>query len=64
MTDRQTEKITVQAEALDRREGMTLDELGSFVQTAMRREVPGTARVRVRVGFRAQAQSVEVRTDG
>lgn len=51
----------VGAVAEDEKQGMTLDELAAFVQEAMRAEVPGAARVHVRVNMRGGIKKLETR---
>lgn len=51
----------VAAVAEDDKTGMTLDELAAFVQEAMRAEVPGDARVHVRVNFKGGIKRLETR---
>lgn len=55
-----TEK-TVRAEAADPKHGMTLDELATFVQEAMRAEIPGTTVVRATATWRASIKRAEVK---
>jgi hypothetical protein len=52
---------TVQAEAADPKLGMTLDELAAYVQEALRAEVPGDARIHVRVNFKGGIRRVETK---
>ena len=49
------------AVADDQKQGMTLDELAAFVQTAMRAEVPGDTRIHVRVNMRGGIKRLETR---
>lgn len=49
--------------AEDPAEGMTLDELAAFVQLAMRMELPGETRLRAKLGWRQQLQSITTRAD-
>lgn len=51
----------VQAEAADVKVGMTLDELAAYVQEALRAEVPGNARIHVRVNVRGGIKRIETR---
>jgi hypothetical protein len=46
--------------AQDERVGMTLDELASFVQLAMREDMPGTAVLRVQLGWGQQVKWLKV----
>jgi hypothetical protein len=56
-----TEKsVTVKAEAVDPKGGMTLDELAAFVQEAMRAEVPGGTVVKAVATWRGGIKRVEV----
>jgi hypothetical protein len=52
---------TVQADAVDAKAGMTLDELAAYVQEAHRAEVPGDARIHVRVNVRGGIKRIETR---
>lgn len=52
---------TVQAEAGDPKNGMTLTELAEFVEEARRAEVPGDARIHVRVNFKGGIKRMETR---
>ena len=52
---------TVQADAADPKTGMTLDELATYVQEALRAEVPGDARIHVRVNMRGGIKRVETK---
>jgi hypothetical protein len=52
---------TIRAEASDPKAGMTLTELAAFVQEAMRAEVPGEARIWVRVNFTGGIKRMETR---
>jgi hypothetical protein len=47
--------------ARDKKQGMTLEELASFVQQALRMDVPGDTPVKVTNGFRQQIQKLEVK---
>lgn len=51
---------SVKREATNKKEGMTLDELASFVQQAMKLDIPGDSTVKVVNGFRQQIQTLEV----
>lgn len=46
-------ETTVKAQAVDTKSGMTLDELGAFVQQAMREGVPGSTIVRIECTWRS-----------
>lgn len=52
--------VTITTDANDTKAGMTLDELATFVQDAMRAGVEGCDLVRVRTGFRAQITQLQV----
>lgn len=52
---------TVAADAADPKTGMTLDELATYVQEALRAEVPGEARIHVRVNMRGGIKRLESR---
>lgn len=52
---------TVQADATDPKAGMTLDELAAYVQEALRADVPGEARIHVRVNMRGGIKRLEAR---
>lgn len=54
------EAVTVKHTATERKTGMTLDELGMFVQEAMRLGIAGAAPIKVRAGFAGQIRSLEV----
>lgn len=51
----------VAREADDRKLGMTLDELGQFVQACMKLEQPGDTPIRVTVGWRGQIEVLRSR---
>jgi len=53
--------VTVEHHARDEKAGMTLDELGVFVQAAMRRDIPGTAVVNVGLAWNQPIQRIGVR---
>lgn len=53
----------VHVEALDRKVGMTLDELLIFVSQAHHAGTPGSTRVHAVLGWRQQIQSIETRPD-
>ena len=50
----------VSQDAEDKKAGMTLDEVGRFVQHAMRMGMAGDAKVVVRIGFSSQIQRLEI----
>lgn len=52
---------TATAEAEDPKLGMTLDELAAYVEEARRAEVPGEARLHVRVNMKGGIKRVETR---
>lgn len=52
----------VKAEAADPKLGMTLDELAAYVEEARRAEVPGGARLYVRVNLKGGIKRVETKT--
>jgi hypothetical protein len=52
---------TVQADAVDPKTGMTLDELATYVQEALRADVPGEARIQARVNMRGGIKRLETR---
>lgn len=52
---------TVQTDAVDVKLGMTLDELAAYVQEALRAEVPGDARIHVRVNVRGGIKRIETK---
>lgn len=47
-------QVNVGASTDDKKEGLTLGELASFVQSAMRADMKPTTRIRVNVGVRSQ----------
>jgi hypothetical protein len=52
--------MDVTSKAADQKNGMTLRELGAFVQECLRQDIDSEVKVRVQVGFRAQIQKVSV----
>lgn len=52
---------SVQADAADPKQGMTLDELAAFVQACHRAEVAGEARVHVRITWSGGIKRAETR---
>ena len=61
MTATEHVDVTVEQHARDEQNGMTLDELGVFVQAAMRRDVPGTSVVNVGIAWNQPIQRIEVK---
>ena len=55
--------FTITYEPADKKAGMTLDELGSFVQEAHRAGVDGGVKVETRVGFRQQITNLTVKAE-
>lgn len=53
-------KRTRSYKALNKKEGMNLAEMASFVQQCMREDAPGTAVLKVGVGWSRQIEGVEV----
>lgn len=51
----------VWAKATDAKRGMTLDELASFVQEAMREEIPGGTVVKMTATWRSGIKKIEVK---
>lgn len=54
---------TVSADAVDAKHGMTLDELGLFVQRAMRAGIDGGTIVKITATWRTTIRRAEVRGD-
>jgi len=54
--------ITVSQDANDKKSGMTLDEIGTFLSQAIRLDIDGDTRVNVTAGFRSQIQKLEVKS--
>lgn len=54
---------TVTADARDPKHGMTLDELGQFVQRAMRAGIDGGTVVKINATWRTSIRRAEVRGD-
>lgn len=52
---------SVKAEAVDAKQGMTLDELAAYVAECQEVDVPGDVRVRVRVNVRGGIKLVETK---
>jgi hypothetical protein len=50
---------TVQFEATDPKQGLTLDELAVFVNEARHEAIPGDAVIKVRVNFKGGIRRVE-----
>lgn len=48
--------------AVDKRRGLTLDDLARFLGDAHRCDFPGDTPIRASVGFRGQLQAIEART--
>ena len=61
MSDLEHVDVTVEQHARDEQAGMTLDELCTFVQAAMRRDIPGTAVVNVGLAWNQPIQRIGVR---
>jgi len=64
MTATEHVDVTIEQHARDEENGMTLDELGVFVQAAMRRDIPdipGTAVVNVGIAWNQPIQRIGVR---
>ena len=59
-TVEQEVSLGVSIRAVDKKAGMTLDELAGFVQMAMRQGLPGDSKVSCWVGWRSQIQRLEV----
>jgi hypothetical protein len=49
------------ANAEDQKQGMTLDELATFVQTALRHEIAGDTRLYVRVNLKGGIKRIETK---
>jgi hypothetical protein len=58
--DHDDEVLAYAKPAEHRKIGMTLDELGRFVQQAHRLGFDGTARVRADIGWRQQIQKIKI----
>lgn len=54
------EQTKISRSAADKSKGMTMDELGSAVQLAMRLGIPGDAKVKIQVGFKGQLQRIDL----
>lgn len=52
--------ITLKNSAAEKKKGMTLDELASFVQEAMRQNLPGDAYPKVTVGWKMQIETLTI----
>jgi hypothetical protein len=52
--------LSVAAKADDKKAGMTIKEVGAFVQECMRQDIADDVPVRVVAGFRSQIQSLSV----
>ncbi|MBD8019372.1 hypothetical protein [Brevibacterium gallinarum] len=51
--------ITLTSDAVDKREGMTLEELAAFVAEAYALQLPDGTRIRVEAGFRQQIKQIK-----
>ena len=61
MPEKITREVTrMELDAVDPKQGMTLEELADFVQTAYRLDMDPKALVHVKIGFRSQIQSLKV----
>jgi hypothetical protein len=49
--------------ALDKAKGLTLDQLATFIQVAMRNDADPDARVRVTAGIRGQIKVIKIEQD-
>lgn len=54
--------ITLETEAADKKQGMTLAELGELMRQAVELQVPLSTPVRVTVGWSGQVQKVVVKS--
>lgn len=53
-------QVTVKAQAADAKQGMTLDELGAFIQQAMREGLDGRTVVRIDSTWRSSIKRAQV----
>lgn len=51
---------TLKQDAVDQKNGMTLDELAAFVQAAMREEIPGDTVVKQTATWKSSIKKLEI----